>query len=237
MQLNPFHKSFRKRFNDRRALRQLAQHTDHSFSLLYAKNKHSELSRLCQKYGTDKGAIDVAAHPMGNVHNYVDFYEIIFGGIRKRVAHVLECGILHGDSLRTWKEYFPNALVTGIDINETTLFNEDRIETYLVDQTDPVSIKNFLMMVDNRQFNIIIDDGWHTADAGIALFNGVINNLANDGIYIIEDVKPADLLIIAEYFARHRDHYHLRFINLYRPNKSLGDNSLVMITKHTEKNS
>ena len=232
MQLNPFHKSYRQRRDNRRTFRRLPQHADHFFTIRYAKNMHSELSRICQKHGTDKGAINATDHPMDRVHNYADFYEMVFGGIRPQVKHLLECGILRGESLRAWQEYFPNATITGIDIDETLLFSEERIETYQVDQTATDSIKRFLAKVNDRKFNIIIDDGLHTAEAGITFFDNVIGNLTDDGIYIIEDVKPVTLLKIAEHLAQYRQNYDAKFINLHRPKKSLSDNSLVLITKN-----
>ncbi len=241
MKLNPFSKASRQRRKARQALCQLHQQADHSFVVSYAKNMHSELSHICQKHGTDKGAINAADHPQSRVHNYADFYEVIFDGIRQKVKHVLECGIGHmatGSSLRTWQEYFPNAIITGVDIDESLLFNEERIETYQIDQTDPTSIKQFLEKIKNRKFNIIIDDGLHTAEAGITFFDNMIDNLTNDGIYIIEDVKLVDMVKIVQHQAEHDSNYDVKFINLYRPKKSslksLGDNSLVMITKNTK---
>jgi len=237
MQLNPFSKSYRQRRANRRALRRLRQHADHAFTAVYAKNMRSELSGLCQKYGTDKGAINAADHSNDRVHNYADFYETVFGGMRRQVKSVLECGILRGNSLRVWREYFPNALITGIDVDETLLFSDNRIETYQVDQTEPASIKRFLAQVKDRQFNVIIDDGLHTTEAAITFFDNVIGNLADDGVYVIEDAKPEMLLKIAEHLARYGGDYVAKFINLSRPNNRLSDDALVVITKETGRQS
>lgn len=231
MNLNPFHKSHRSRRANKRALRRLRRQSDHVFTVLYAKNMRSELSRLCQKHGTDKGAIDAADHPMDIVHNYADFYEVIFSGRRGQVKHVLECGILRGESLRLWREYFPNALITGVDIDESVLFSDERIETHQVDQTDPASIKQFLERVKDRQFNVIIDDGLHTAEAAIAFFDGVIGSLADDGVYVIEDANPTMLLGVAEHLAQRGGQYDAKFVNLHRPGKPLENNSLAVIAK------
>ena len=237
MQLNIFRKSYWRRQSNRQVLRQIKANTDYFFTVSYRKNTRSELSRLCQKYGTDKGAINPATHPksMGRIHNYADFYEMVFGGMRRQVKSMLECGIgqySKGGSLRAWKEYFPNALITGIDIDEALLFSEKRIETYQVDQTDPASIKRFLERVNDRQFNVIIDDGLHTVSAGIVFFDNVIDSLADDGIYIIEDVKLPDMLEIAKHLGRYESNYDVRLVNLDRPGKSISDNSLVMVTKN-----
>jgi len=234
MQLNPFHKWHRQRLDNKRALRQLRRQADHFFTVSYLKNMRSELSHLCQKHGTDKGALNAADHPMDIVHNYADFYEVIFSGMRRQVKHVLECGILRGESLRLWQEYFPNALVTGVDIDESALFSDERIETYQADQTDPESIKRFLEKVNGRQFNVIIDDGLHTTEAAITFFDNVIGNLADDGVYIIEDANPTMLLGVAEHLARHDEKYDAKFVNLHRPGKPLENNSLAVITKNPQ---
>lgn len=234
MNLNPFHKSHRQRRANKRALCELRRRSDHAFTVLYAKNMRSELSGLCQKHGTDKGALDAADHPMDIVHNYADFYEVLFNGMRQQVKSVLECGILRGESLRLWREYFPNALVTGIDINESALFSDERIETYQADQTDPASIKQFLNKVQDRQFNVIIDDGLHTTEAAITFFDGVIGNLADDGVYVIEDANPMMLLGVAEHLAGRGGQYDAKFVNLHRPGKPLENNSLAVITKNAK---
>ena len=240
MRLNPFSRVARKRRAERKSLHKLAQVLDHYFVVRYAKNPHSELSALCQKHGADKGVIDAATHPKQALkqplHNYADFYEMIFGGMRMQVKNVLECGIgmSRGASLRLWREYFPNAQITSIDINEEYLFTDERIETYYCDQTDSASIAKFLAQVNDRKFDIIIDDGLHTLDAAVTLFDGVIGNLADDGIYIVEDVRPETLDKFASLFTKNAA-YHVQCINLHRPSRRhIGDNSLVVVTKTQE---
>jgi len=95
MQLNIFRKSYWRQRSNKKVLRQIKANTDYFFTVSYRKNTRSELSRLCQKHGTDKGAINPATHPknMGRIHNYADFYEMLFGGMRRPVKSVLECGI------------------------------------------------------------------------------------------------------------------------------------------------
>jgi len=39
-----------------------------------------------------------------------------------------------------WREYFPNANIYGADIDETILFQDERIATFPLDQTKPESI-------------------------------------------------------------------------------------------------
>ena len=46
-----------------------------------------------------------------------------------------------GASLRVWRDYFPNAIIYGADIDKDILFAEERIKTFYIDQLDPVAIK------------------------------------------------------------------------------------------------
>jgi hypothetical protein len=45
-----------------------------------------------------------------------------------------------GASLRVWRDYFQNAEVFGADIDRGILFEEQRIRTFYVDQTNKDSI-------------------------------------------------------------------------------------------------
>ena len=75
-----------------------------------------------------------------------------------------------GASLRLWKEYFPNAEVYGADIDKRILLEEDRIKTFYVDQTNAESVNSMWNEIERDNFDIIIDDGLHTAEAAITLF-------------------------------------------------------------------
>lgn len=223
----------------------------YKFDIFYQKNMSSELSTLCDFYGSDKGELASDQNPYEWLsHTYTDFYEMIFGQFRERVKNVLECGIgtnnpnlpssmgvngKPGASLRVWRDYFPNANVVGIDIDSDILFSEERIVTFQVDQTSPSSIRNFLSDIGDRNFDIILDDGLHEYYAGICLFENTIDQLSVDGVYIIEDITESDLLKYVDYFSEHYESYYTRFVNLHRPGLPLGDNSVLMITRKIER--
>lgn len=226
----------------------LSRNNEHGISVLYTKNHESELTRLCDLHGSDKGEIDSNGNPYPwPSHTYTDFYELIFGQKRKSVREVLECGIGTNDpnlaysmgatgkpgaSLRMWRDYFPSANVIGIDIDPNILFSEDRIRTFEVDQTSSESIRSFLQKLDaDLVLDIIVDDGLHEFRGGRSLFENLIDRLAEDGVYLIEDVNPSDLLRYDDYFNGLGREYYVRFVNLNRPRRPFSDNSLVMITR------
>lgn len=216
----------------------------------YKKNDHSELNILCDKYGSDKGESDSKDNPyIWPSHNYSDFYDVMFRLRKSDVSLLVECGLgtnnpklkssmgingKPGASLRVWRDYFPNAKIIGVDIDENVLFSETRIHTYGCDQTSQDSISKFATGAElqDSSVDIIIDDGLHTFGAGKSFFEGMIKFLTNNGIYVIEDVPARDIILYKDYFLQSRELYSTHFIVLSSPLRSGGDNRLICITKN-----
>ena len=218
---------------------------DNHYRVYYKRNTPSLLNELCDKYGSDKGEIKKEGHPYPwPAHTYADFIERHFGHCREFIKKVFECGIGSNDqtmpsnmtasgrpgaSLRTWRDYFPEAQIYGADIDNKILFDEERIKTFHCDQTSESSIKNLWSSIGDVQFDLMIDDGLHTFEAGRTLLLNSIHKLKRGGIYIIEDVSPKSLLLFADFLASQNFNYD--FINLHRKKLSLGDNSLIVIRR------
>ena len=138
----------------------------------YNKNADCEISRLCDVYGSDKGEIGIGPHPYPwPSHTYADFYSRLFWHCRDRVRNVFECGLgtnnpelpssmgtsgQPGASLRVWRDFFPNAMIFGGDIDSDVLFEEHRIKTFYIDQLNPETIKSFWQAVDTIDFDFRI---------------------------------------------------------------------------------
>ncbi|MBN9048417.1 MAG: hypothetical protein J0H78_03080 [Rhizobiales bacterium] len=210
----------------------------------YRENRSELFWKLCDTYGSDK-AESTSLHSTPSVsHSYADFYSRLFAHCRGGVTRVFECGLgtnnpdfvsnmglrgRPGASLRVWRDYFPNATVIGADIDREVLFSEDRIQTFYVDQLDPAAIASFWQSVGLDDFDLMVDDGLHTFEAGRCLFEHSIGHLAPSGIYIIEDVKLGDLVSFKRYFSGKP--YCVDYVNLYRPHAPLSDNNLVVIRR------
>ena len=132
-----------------------------------------------------------------------------------------------GASLRVWRDYFPNAIIYGGDIDENILFTEERIKTFFIDQLDPTSIKSFWEKVDSKDFDFIVDDGLHTFEAGITLFKNSIFKLSKTGIYVIEDVNIWDLPHYLDFFVK--TEYIVDYVALKQQN--LNHEFLLVIRK------
>jgi spermidine synthase len=124
------------------------------------------------------------------------------------VTRIFECGIgtnfedvpsnmssmgTPGASLRMWESYFPNAEIIGADIDQRVLFTTNRIKTFELDQTNPESIRKFLVQVGEGKFDLMIDDGLHNLQAAQSLFENSFTQLKDNGVYVIEDVSPWSL--------------------------------------------
>ena len=160
----------------------------------------TELCSVMTKHGSDKGLC------YDYNHNYTTLYTRLFTKFNNRSINIFEVGLgtnnldvpsnmsatgIPGASLRGWKEYFPNANIYGADIDRRILFDEERIVTFFVDQTDPQTVQtlwNNPKLMDIK-FDIIVDDGLHTFNANDTFLSNSFNKLNEGGIYIVEDIK------------------------------------------------
>jgi hypothetical protein len=208
-------------------------------------NHSSLLTDLALLHGSDKGGYgSQSSFFTWPHHTYTDLYTRIFSLGRNSVQKIFECGLgtnnpsinsnmttngKPGASLRMWRDYFPNAQVYGADIDSEILFEEERISTFYVDQTSPTSIQIMWEKIGSGDLDIIIDDGLHTYEAGITLFENSIEFLRHGGIYIIEDVAEASVLRFQKYF--NEKNILVDFIRLNEPSRFMYDNNLVVIWK------
>jgi len=141
---------------------------------------YTPLCALSEKYGTDK-----RPEPLG--HGYTHYYDSLFASRRESVRKVVEIGIDTGASLRMWEEYFPNAMVYGLDCDASKLIYEERIKSYLCDQSNIGSIYDVAFRIDGG-IDFIIDDGSHVPQHQVDTAQVFVPLLAPGGVYIIEDV-------------------------------------------------
>ena len=150
------------------------------------------LGSYFNKHGSDKASL----------HDYHRVYGPLMAENRNKPLRLLEIGLgsknadiasnmgqiggRPGASLRAFRDFLPNALVFGADIDRTILFREDRIETVFVDQTKPETFAELLRL--GNEFDVVIDDGLHSPDANLATMSFALRSLKPGGIFIIEDI-------------------------------------------------
>jgi hypothetical protein len=140
---------------------------------------------LAIKHGTDK-----------LTHGYIPRYEKYFSSVRLKKVNILEIGVggykdpkAGGESLRMWKEYFPNGIIYAVDIYDKRPHAEERIRIFQGSQNDPEFLKAVVQKAGS--FDIIIDDGSHVNEHVITSFGTLFPLLANNGIYVIEDLQTS----------------------------------------------
>jgi SAM-dependent methyltransferase len=92
-----------------------------------------------------------------------------------------------GASLRAFRDYLPRACIYGADVDTRILFEEDRIKTFFVDQTDLASLESLGRRIAG-DFDLIIDDGLHSPNANIAVLAFALKRLKPGGWVVIEDI-------------------------------------------------
>jgi hypothetical protein len=144
------------------------------------------LTRLAIRHGTDKWL----------PHSYTPIYHGHFAHLRDKPVRLLEIGIggcdslrLGGLSLQMWADYFPRAVIIGIDIFEKQIAPHPRIKTLVGSQDDPVFLRE--VIAAHAPFDIIVDDGSHRPKHVAASFEVLFPSLSDGGFYAIEDVQTA----------------------------------------------
>lgn len=156
------------------------------------------LKELFDQYGSDKGDTDHRYHLLyGALLASTDasaLLEIGLGTNNVNVVSNMGSRGKPGASLRAFRDYLPSAQIYGADVDRDVLFDEERISTFFVDQTDLDSF-SALSGVVPAEFDLIIDDGLHSPNANIATLVFGLGRLKIDGYFLVEDISPDALPI------------------------------------------
>jgi hypothetical protein len=88
-----------------------------------------------------------------------------------------------------WKAFFLRAQIVGLDIQDKSFVDQDRIRTYQGSQTDPAILQQ--IVDDAGEIKVVIDDGSHRPEHIRETFAYLFPMLAPDGIYAIEDTQTS----------------------------------------------
>lgn len=165
--------------------------------------KHSyrpSLTELANQFGTDKGTVGPSDH--WQALNYTDVYSAYLEPLRDQTIRLLEIGIgatgnrwdariVHGRnsggaSIKMWEAYFPKAKILAVDINPATYLDNDRVQTFVVDQSNEQELQEFV--AQKAPFDVIIDDGSHHPAHQQLTLSLLFPHLNAGGLYIIEDL-------------------------------------------------
>ena len=126
-------------------------------------------------------------HAKKHLNFITEIYPVYFDPFKNDKITLLEIGVKYGASLRVWKDFFPNGLIYGIDIEKSYALTEDRIKTFTGSQADTKFLKKIVKEVG--KFDFIIDDGSHLSTDQITSFDYLFEHgLKAGGTYFIEDM-------------------------------------------------
>lgn len=161
-----------------------------------ADNEAIALKTVFDAYGCDKSLS----------HNYHHVYAAVLKDLGP-VSLMLEIGLgttntdvvsnmgriwTPGNSLRAFSEYLPAATIHGADIDRRILFQEKRICTHFVDQTDIGTIRALGTAIPG-QLDLLIDDGLHAPNANLATLLVGLEKVRQGGWIVIEDIAEEAL--------------------------------------------
>lgn len=168
----------------------------------------------------------------GSIHSYIEVYEEILASYRNTAKNILEIGLMSGESLRMWTEYF-DGNVSGIDCDikpinglaDLTQAINDGLKVYIGDAEREDDIKLFF---EGIKFDVIIEDATHHVEQQVKIYNTLKSYLNKGAVYIIEDIQDINetKFIFEEYLDKEKqitilDRRHIK--NRY-------DDVLVIIT-------
>jgi hypothetical protein len=140
------------------------------------------LSKLLELFGTDKQKY--------GEHSYGATYARLFRGLRYKRLKILEIGILAGESLLSWRAFFPRAVTIGMDIEEKQHFAiGQKTRCYQGDQSSTADLDR--IATAEGPFDIVLDDGSHLSRHQIFTFLRLFPHIRDAGIYIVEDVQTS----------------------------------------------
>jgi len=138
-----------------------------------------------KRHGTDKanpGRVMLAA------------YDQHLSEAREREITLVEIGVLEGNSLRMWRDYFPRGKINGVDISPAAALQEDKhnsIRIFIGSQRDTDFLENMIGEIGHP--DVVIDDGSHRAQDQITTLLALWPLVNPGGWYIVEDTHTSYL--------------------------------------------
>ena len=170
------------------------------------------------------------------IHSYLDLYETLLSSKKYTAKNILEIGIHRGGSIKLWYDYFPNATIYGVDINNMNrilneLKNNKRICLCTSSNAYDVDFFETKLFNINTKFDMVLDDGPHTLESMKLFINLYSQLLCDDGILIIEDVQNWEWIEILKECVPNNLKSFIQTYDL-RENKGRYDDIVFVINKH-----
>ena len=133
------------------------------------------LDECALKHGTDKSS---------RFHDYCHIYE---RELPKKVRVLVELGVLRGASIRMWRDYYPDASIFGVDIDDISLSEAFFIQC---DLSKAGNLTNLCQQLGD-EVEVLIDDAGHESYNQFLAFNHLWPCIKPGGVYVVEDTHTS----------------------------------------------
>lgn len=125
-----------------------------------------------------RDAFDAAHTDKGYEHEYEYMYAGVLSSFTPQ--SILEIGVRHGHSIRAWQKLYPQAVITGLDVERQELVPGPDFN-YVIGSSTSHSV-----VTELGKFDLIIDDGSHHVYDQITTFTNLRKSF--NCMYVIEDI-------------------------------------------------
>jgi hypothetical protein len=172
------------------------------------------------EYGTDKNT----------THSYGPVYDDIFLKYKSTTGNILEIGISGGFSLLAYADYFQNATIYGLDIQDICgpfVKMNSKIKLQFGDAKSDRVVSSY----NNMLFDIIIEDALHEPEDQIRHFMDFHKFVKPGGTYIIEDVNQCFLDRVSSVLKPYAEYHDFSFEVIDLRNKKNRADDILLIFK------
>lgn len=144
----------------------------------------ASLTGLAGQFGAEKFRV----YP-----HYIEAYAREAGPLRSTARRVLEFGLGCSEipSLRTWRSWFDNAEVWGVDNSPQAMPAKlpERVHVRLGNQADA----SFVARIGEEvgRFDVVVDDAGHMPSQQLTCLRAFWPFVASGGVYVIEDLESS----------------------------------------------
>jgi glycosyltransferase involved in cell wall biosynthesis len=118
---------------------------------------------------------------------YTPFYYDFFNDIKTKIIKVLEIGKGQIEpNTKTWRDFFPNALIYGTTTDKKYLFTDKNIQTFILDISNKKDIKSLTSII-GTDIDLVIDNSSKHIHHQMFLFKHLMPLLRKNTTYIVEN--------------------------------------------------
>jgi len=152
-----------------------------------------EIKRYFDKYGSDKASSNDYQNIYGPILKHRDeitgILEIGMGTNNTDVVSNMALWGNPGASLKAFRDFLKSAMIFGADVDKRILFEDERIKTFFVDQTDPGTFIELGKSIPS-DLDLVIDDGLHSPNANIETLKFGLTKIRIGAWVVVEDIAP-----------------------------------------------